>query len=93
MTPAAALADRLQLVLDGHDSLDDLLSEPAAFEGELANCIHGLHHFHMDEDIRTEDAGYRHMQEHEMKKLIALLRAGAPGVDLRKVSFLGESRA
>lgn len=90
---ATALADRLQLILDGRDSLDDLLDDPAAFEGELANCIHGLHHFLMDEDIRAKEAGYRLMQESEMQELIAHLRAGAPGSDLRKISFLGRSRA
>lgn len=94
MTAAAIkLAEMLELVLDGRCSLGDLLDDPSAFDGELENCFHGLQHFHADEDIRAKDAGYRDMQEGEMRRLIALLRSDATGSALRSVSFLGRFRA
>jgi len=50
-----------------------------------------LEHYLADIDIREQDPTYRAMQDAEMKKLISLLRAGAPDVELAKVTFLRHS--
>src|SRR6218665_2889760 len=88
---AQRLADQLQLVLDGQLSLDDLLEQPANRGDALNSCFHGLQHFLMDEDIRAKDLAYREMQEHELRKLIALLRSNADVERLAKIHFLGRS--
>ncbi|MCV2371413.1 hypothetical protein [Roseateles oligotrophus] len=88
---ALSLADQLQLVLDGRISLDNVSDNPENAGEPLASCFHGLQHFLMDEDIRTKDSAYLEMQESEMRKLIALLRQGADGKVLARISFLGRS--
>ena len=50
-----------------------------------------LEHYLADTDIRERDPAYRAMQDAEMKKLVNLLRAGAPDVELAKVTFLRHS--
>ncbi len=49
-----------------------------------------LHHFWQDEDIRSNDAGYRAMQNFELQKLIGHLQNGdwskANGVSFLEVS-------
>ena len=42
-------------------------------------------------DIRERDPAYRAMQDAEMEKLVRLLRARAPDVELAKVTFLRHS--
>jgi hypothetical protein len=91
-TPAMALADKLQRVLDGSIALDDLLDDPANRGECLDACLLGLQHFLSDDDIRAKDADYRDMQETEMRKLIALLRSGADRQTLSKIHFLGRSK-
>jgi hypothetical protein len=41
--------------------------------------------------IRERDSDYRAMQDSEMKKLVQLLRAGAPNAELAGIHFLGYS--
>ena len=89
---ALNLADQLQRVLDGGLSLDDLLENPSNQGDALESCFHGLQHFLSDNDIRAKDAGYREMQETEMRKLITLLRSGADHRVLSKIHFLGQSK-
>lgn len=50
-----------------------------------------LEHYLADLDIRERDPGYLTMQDTEMQKLVRLLRAGAPVMDLANVTFLGHS--
>jgi hypothetical protein len=50
-----------------------------------------LEHYLADIDIRERDPAYRAMQDTEMEKLVRLLRAGAPDVELAKVTFLRHS--
>lgn len=50
-----------------------------------------LEHYLVDTEIRERDPTYRAMQNAEMGRLIALLRAGAPDGDLVKIHFLGYS--
>ena len=50
-----------------------------------------LEHYLVDFDIRERDSAYRAMQDAEMEKLVRLLRAGAPDVELAKVTFLRHS--
>jgi hypothetical protein len=50
-----------------------------------------LEHYLADTDIRERDPAYRAMQDAEMDKLVRLLRAGAPDVELVKVTFLRHS--
>ncbi|MDL5033154.1 hypothetical protein QRD43_14665 [Pelomonas sp. APW6] len=88
---ATSLAELLQQVLDGEAPIDAVLERDENFEGALAGCFHGLQHFAADMDIREKDAGFREMQEGEMRKLIALLRFGANRAALEKIHFLGVS--
>jgi hypothetical protein len=89
----ARLIDRLEALRAGRvtclsflDELDDL------FAGlDLDPVFANLHHYIGGEDIREREPGYRAMQEAELDK-IALLRAGAPSQDLRRITFLGRSR-
>ena len=50
-----------------------------------------LEHYLADIDIRERNPAYRVMQDAEMEKLVRLLRAGAPDVELAKVTFLRHS--
>lgn len=50
-----------------------------------------LEHYLADIDIRERDPAYRAMQDAEMEKLVRLLRARAPDVELAKVTFLRHS--
>jgi len=50
-----------------------------------------LEHYLADIDIRKRDPAYRAMQDAEMEKLLRLLRARAPDVELAKVTFLRHS--
>ena len=90
---ATSLADQLELVLDGRMPLEDVLASGNSTVEPLINCFHGLQHFLADEDIRAKDAGYRRMQVSEMRKLIGLLRSGADGKTLSKISLLGLSHS
>lgn len=85
---ASSLAALLQRVLAGEAPIEAVLERNEIFEGELAGCFHGLQHFAADTDIRAKDAGYREMQEGEMRRLIALLKSGADRATLEKISFL-----
>jgi len=49
-----------------------------------------LEHYLADNDIRKRDPAYR-AQDAEMEKLVRLLRARAPDVELAKVTFLRHS--
>jgi len=86
---ATSLAELLQRVLDGEALIDAVLEKNENFEGALGGCLHGLQHFAEDADIREKDAGYRKMQEGEMRRLIALLKSGADRATLEKINFLG----
>ena len=87
----ATLATMLEEVLVGKRDLYALL-DSSDHSDELKACFHGLWHYAADEDIRAKDPGYSAMQQSEMRKLISLLRCGAPAETLKKVSFLGASR-
>jgi hypothetical protein len=88
-----ALACHLEEVLAGKASLEALLRSPGPLSGVIEPCVHGLHHFLADQDIRAKDPEYRRMQENEMATLIRLLHEGASEGQLAKVSFLGVSES
>ena len=71
--------------------MESVLADPANFIGPAAASFHGLQHFVADEDIRAKDSAYRAMQEHEMQRLIRLLKSGADAQELSKITFLGVS--
>ena len=50
-----------------------------------------LEHYLADVDIRERDPAYRAMQDAELAKLVRLLRARAPAVELATVTFLRRS--
>ena len=91
MATAASLARKLEAVLADSLALESVLEDPTNFEGAAKASFHGLQHFLADADIRAKDGGYRAMQEREMQKLIRLLRSGADGSALAKITFLGVS--
>lgn len=91
MAAAESLAPKLEAVLAGSRALERVLEDPTNFEGAARASFHGLQHFLADADIRTNDSEYRAMQESEMQKLIRLLRSGADGSALAKITFLGVS--
>lgn len=82
------LAKKLEGVLAGDVDIHALLNDALSFGEPMEHCYHGLHHYASDADIRSRDAIYRSMQDGEMKKLIALLRAEAAPEKLSRVSFL-----
>ena len=89
----ARLADDLESLLAGRVAADDLWSR---WEDHLDSALldavgENLDHYLADADIRARDAEYRAMQDAEMRKLVILLRAGAPDSDLEKIHFLGRS--
>ncbi len=68
---------RLQLGEIGRkDALDTLPTLAALKTPGLEELFGSLHHYIADVDIRAKDAGYRELQDSEMAKLIARLRAG-----------------
>jgi hypothetical protein len=58
------------------DALDTLPTLAALKTPGLEDLFGNLHHYIADVDIRAKDAGYRELQDSEMAKLIACLRAG-----------------
>jgi hypothetical protein len=88
---SGALARYLEDVLAGKTSLAPLLESPESHAVAIAPCFHGLHHYLTDEDIRMREPEYREMQEDEMRKMIRLLRDGAPSERLLKISFLART--
>ena len=88
---ADSLALKLEAVLEGALPLESVLADSSNFEDAVENCFHGLQHFLADADIRVKDSSYRLMQENEMRRLIRLLRSGADGKALAKITFLGAS--
>ena len=68
------------------------MSKQAAVVPDLLNVIWpNLEYYLADFDIRKRDHDYRAMQDAEMDKLVQLLRADAPNVDLAAIHFLGYS--
>lgn len=90
---ANRVADDLESLRTGTLSAADFRAKwQVALVPELLNVIWpNLEHYPADDDIRERDAGYCAMQDAEMRKLVRLLRAGAPDAELVKVHFLGYS--
>ena len=60
-------------------------------DGPLDVILSNIEHYLDDLDIRERDPAYRAMPDGEMEKLIRLLRAGASGAELTRITFLGRS--
>jgi hypothetical protein len=90
---AAGLADDLELLHQGSISEDTFRAKHDTPGGLTVTAVVWpyLEHFLCDGDIRATDAKYRTMQEYELAKLVALLRAGAPDSELCRIHFLGYS--
>jgi hypothetical protein len=87
------LADDLERLLRGQLTAAELEDTYRGTSNDaLADVWANLSHFIADEDIRKKDAQYKRMQESELVKLIALLRAGRGVQELRMITFLGTSR-
>ena len=90
---ANSLADDLESLRTGKLSKREFRAKwQAAVVPELLGTIWpNLEHYLADVDIREHDPDYRAMQDAEMDKLVWLLRADAPAVELGRVTFLGRS--
>ena len=86
------LSDDLQGVLEGTLSPGEFRARNpiAGYERSLQTVLCLVEHYLADADIRSRDAGYRDMQDTEMRKLIAMLRSGRLD-DAAKIHFLGYS--
>lgn len=61
---------------------------PQAASPALDAIWGNLEHYLSDGDIRARDSSYRDMQDGELRKLIQLLRHGAPMAQIRRINFL-----
>ena len=90
---ANRLADDLDLLRAGTLSEQDFRAtwQTRVVPERLSVIWPNLEHYLADVDIRKRDPIYRAMQDTELQTLVRLLRAGAPAVELAKVTFLGHS--
>jgi hypothetical protein len=88
------LADDLEFLSTGTFSIEAFRAKYERYckESALLEAIwESLEHYLSDGDIRQRDAGYRRMQEAELKTLIRLLRSAASNTELARISFLEPS--
>lgn len=89
---AGRLADDLASVRAEQLSVQEFRARwQAVVDGPLDATLSNIEHYLDDRDIRERDPAYRAMQNDEMEKLIRLLRAGATGAELARITFLGRS--
>ena len=82
------LADDLESLLSGTLSVPQFRSKYKAFNPDLPDILGNVDHYLDDADIRQREPDYCAMQIAEMKKLVRLLRAGAPDNELQRINFL-----
>ncbi len=82
---------RLQNGEAGGDAALEALTQVTALKMPGLKELSGnLHHYIADAEIRARDPGYRELQDSEMSKLIARLRAGEIA-KANQVTFLGRT--
>ena len=90
MNEHLSIANDLDALLSGTLSVSHFRRKyQVESDSEVLKAIwDNLQHYLDDGDIRARDKSYREMQDNELRKLIQLVRHGAPFADLRQISFL-----